>query len=81
MKHLFDVYAPKTSVNIAVNSDLLKKSLALHINLTVSLEDALSQQLKEHFQTQWELQNRNANKSYNEFVEAHGCFSDDYRCF
>lgn len=81
MEHLFDIYAKKTSVNIAVNSDLLKKSQALNINLSASLEDALSQQLKEHVQMQWELQNRNAIKSYNEFVEAHGCFSDDYRCF
>ena len=81
MKHLFDIYAPKTSVNIPVNSDLLKKSQALNINLSASLEDALSQQLKEHVQMQWELQNRNAIKSYNEFVETQGCFSDDYRFF
>jgi antitoxin CcdA len=81
MKGLFDSTAPKTSVNLLMNSDLLTKSQALNINLSALLEKALSQHLAEHARTEWVEQNCNAIQSYNEFVEANGCFSDEYRIF
>jgi len=81
MKGPFDSAAPKMSVKISVNSDLLKRSKALNINLSVALEKILSQHLLEHARTQWVEQNRNAIKSYNEFVEENGCFGDEYRIF
>ena len=64
-----------------MNSDLLKKSRALNINLSAALEKVLSQLLAEDARKQWVEQNRNAIKSYNEFVEENGCFGDEYRSF
>jgi len=69
------------SVKISVSSDLLKRCKALNINLSAALEKILSQHLLEHARTQWVEQNRNAIKSYNEFVEENGCFGDEYRSF
>jgi len=81
MKGLYDSSALKTPVNILVNSDLLKKTRALNINLSSALEKVLSQRLVEHTRDEWVDQNRNAIKSYNEFVEENGCFGDEYRSF
>ncbi len=81
MKPIYDAAAPKMSMSLPVNSDLLEKSRALNINLSAALEKILSQHLLEHARTQWVEQNRNAIKSYNEFVEENGCFGDEYRIF
>jgi antitoxin CcdA len=81
MKPLYDPAAPKEPANVSVNSDLLEKSRALKINLSDALEETLSQQLAEHARRQWVEQNRNAIRSYNEFVEENGCFGEEYRNF
>lgn len=81
MEPLYDTAAPKKPTNLTVNSDLLKKSRALNINLSAALEKVLSQQLAEHARKQWVEQNRNAIRSYNEFVEVNGSFGDEYRNF
>jgi antitoxin CcdA len=81
MKPLYDTNAPKKPTNLTVNSDLLKKSRALNINLSAALEKVLAQRLEEHARKQWAKQNRNAIRSYNEFVEENGCFADEYRNF
>ena len=81
MEPLYDPAAPKKPTNLTVNSDLLKKSRALNINLSAALEKVLSQHLAEHARKQWVEQNRNAIKSYNEFVDENGCFGDEYRSF
>jgi antitoxin CcdA len=81
MKPLYDPKAPKKPTNLTVNSDLLKKSRALNINLSAALEKILCQQLAEHARQKWVKQNRNAIRSYNEFVEENGCFGDEYRNF
>jgi antitoxin CcdA len=81
MEPLYDTAAPKKPTNLTVNSDLLKKSRALNINLSAALEKILSQFLAEHARKQWVEQNRNAIRLYNEFVEENGCFGDEYRSF
>ena len=45
MEPLFDLEAPKKATNLSVNSDLLKKSRALDINLSATLEQALQAKL------------------------------------
>ena len=81
MEPLYDPSAPKKPTNLTVNSDLLNKSRALNINLSAALEKVLSQLLAEHARKQWVEQNRNAIRSYNDFVEENGSFGDEYRSF
>ena len=81
MADIYDVTAPKKAANLSVNSDLLLKTRALNINLSATLERALKEELAKHEATQWVEENRAAIKSYNEFVEEHGCFGDEFRSF
>jgi antitoxin CcdA len=81
MESLFDLDAPKKATNLSVNSDLLKKARALDINLSATLEQALKAKLAKLGAAEWVSENRNAIKSYNEFVEEHGCFGEEYKEF
>jgi len=81
MPDLYDTAAPKKSANLSVNSDLLRKTRALNINLSATLERALREELAKRESAQWVEENRAAIKSYNTFVEQHGCFGDEFREF
>lgn len=81
MDRLFDLDAPKKATNLSVNSDLLKKSRALDINLSATLEQALQEKLARIRADKWAGENQNAIRAYNEFVEEHGCFSEEFREF
>ncbi|MCP4077515.1 MAG: type II toxin-antitoxin system CcdA family antitoxin [Gammaproteobacteria bacterium] len=81
MHPLYDYKAPKKATNLSLNSDLLKRSRALNINLSATLEQALKAKLAETEAEQWKRKNKNAIQAYNEFVEEHGCFSDEFREF
>lgn len=81
MQPLYDYEAPKRATNLSLNSDLLKRSRALNINLSATLEQALKAKLAETEAEKWKHKNKNAIQAYNEFVEEHGCFSDEFREF
>lgn len=81
MHELYDTTAPKKAANLSVNSDLLSKSRALNINLSAALERALTEELAKSAAVQWVEENRAAIKHYNDFVERHGCFGDEFREF
>ncbi|WP_298451763.1 type II toxin-antitoxin system CcdA family antitoxin [uncultured Marinobacter sp.] len=81
MADLYNTTVPKKAANLSVNSDLLKKTRALNINLSATLERALKEELAKHKADQWVEENRTAIKRYNEFVEQHGCFGDEFREF
>ena len=81
MEPLFDVDAPKKATNLSVNSDLLKKSRARDINLSATLEQALRVKLAKLDADKWASENRQAIRSYNDFVEEHGCFGEEYKGF
>lgn len=81
MQPLYDYDAPKKPTNLSLNSDLLKRSRALNINLSATLEQALKAKLAENLAEKWKSENKNAIQAYNEFVETHGCFSDEFREF
>ncbi|MCJ8275131.1 MAG: type II toxin-antitoxin system CcdA family antitoxin [Psychrosphaera sp.] len=81
MNALYDQDAPKKPTNLSVNIDLLKKTKALNINLSATLESALKEKLSQVAGEQWQKENKHAIKAYNDFVEEHGCFSDDFRAF
>lgn len=81
MQALYDVDAPKKATNLSLNSDLLKRTRALNINLSATLEEALKDKLKSIEAKKWVKENKNAIKAYNDFVEENGCFADEYRAF
>ena len=81
MKDLFARDAPKRPVNVGVNSDLLDQARRLDINLSATLEAALTQAVRERRRAQWLADNRGAIDAYNQYVENHGTFSDGKRSF
>lgn len=81
MDPLFDANAPKKPTNLSVNSDLLSKSRALDINLSATLEQALQAKLAQANAEKWASENRKAIRAYNDFVEEHGCFGEEYKEF
>ena len=78
---LYDLNAPKKPTNLSLNSDLLKKTRALNINLSATLEQALKEKLRSVETKKWAEENKNAIKAYNDFVDHNGCFSDEFREF
>lgn len=81
MQPLFDLEAPKKPTNLSLNSDLLKQCKAMKINLSATLEQALTDKLAKSKSEKWADENKNAIRAYNEFVDEHGCFSDEFREF
>lgn len=81
MAELHNSAAPKKAANLSVNSDRLRKTQELNINVSATLERALREELSERKAAQWAEENRAAIKSYNDFVEQNGCFGDEFREF
>ncbi|WP_286237560.1 type II toxin-antitoxin system CcdA family antitoxin [Neptuniibacter halophilus] len=81
MEPIFDVNAPKKATNLSINSDLLIKCRAMKVNLSATLEKALAEKLAQTEAEKWAQENKHAIKAYNEFVEEHGCFGDEFREF
>lgn len=81
MKTLYDPDAPKKPTNVSVNSDLLARSRDLGINLSAALERALREQLAQAQALEWSEENQAAIQAYNDFVEQHGCFGEEFRSF
>ena len=81
MQTLYNYDAPKKPANLSVNSDLLKKTKALNVNLSAIFEQALRAKLAETAITKWQKNNKQAIEAYNSFVEKNGLFSDEHKTF
>ena len=81
MTRIYNSSAPKRATNLSINSDLLEKSKALKINLSATLEQALTAKLAANEADNWAKSNKQSIKIYNNFVEEHGCFGDEFREF
>lgn len=81
MNPSFDGHAPKKPTNVSINSDLLAKAKELKINLSATLETALSEMVSARQRELWQLENKAAIEAYNQLVEEQGTFSDDLRGF
>lgn len=79
MSVLYDINAPKKPTNLSVNSDLLKRSKKLNVNLSATLEQALNDKLALLETEKWKAENKMAISAYNQYVEENGCFSDEFR--
>jgi len=81
MIQFFDTEAPKKPANLSLNNDLLSKARKLNLNLSATLEEALTEQLKQKRRELWRKQNAKAVQAYNRFVEKQSVFSDELRSF
>ena len=81
MNPAFDMYASKKPTNVTINSDLLLKAKELKINLSATLEAALSELVNARQRELWKHENKVAIEAYNQLVEKHGTFGDDLRSF
>ena len=81
MTYPYNSEAPKKPTNVSINSDLLEKAKSHNINLSATLERALTEQLRIKQRDQWLRENAGAIEAYNQFVETNGTFSDSVRKF
>ena len=71
----------KKPVNLRVSEDLLKAAKAAGLNLSQTLEQALSESLKQIARDRWLAENHEAIEYYNNYIEKHGVFSQGRRRF
>ena len=81
MRPAFDSQAPKRPTNLSINSDLLRRAREMDINLSQTLEQALTVEVRQRMEQAWLEENRQAIAAYNEHVAANGVFSDGLRSF
>jgi antitoxin CcdA len=81
MPPAYNAQAPKKATNLSINAHLLTKARALDINLSATLEQALTEVIKQRLREQWLAENKMAMAAYNDHVEQHGVFSDGARSF
>lgn len=72
---------PKRATNVSVRSDLLAAAREAGVNLSATLERALTAELAAVKRAKWREENREAIAAYNEYVDEHGTFSDGVRSF
>ena len=68
-------------VNLIVDAALLREARECDINLSATLERALSEALRQQRRERWLAENRPGIAAYNEQVGAHGAFADTLRTF
>ena len=73
--------ASKRAANVSVKAELLDKARHLGINLSRTLEDRLTELVREAEAQEWLTQNRRAIDAFNKRVEREGIWSDGLRGF
>lgn len=73
--------ARKAPTNLSLRTDLVQRAKALDLNLSDVVESALEQAIVEAEQARWLAENEAAIDYYNDFVEKHGLFGEEFRPF
>jgi antitoxin CcdA len=81
MRSAIDPSAAKKTANLSINVDLLTQTKSLNINLSATLERALTEIIQDKHRNQWQQDNQELIRQYNQRIEAAGCFSDSLRNF
>ncbi len=68
-------------MNVTVDAALLSAARVEDINLSATLERALTEELRLARRERWRAENARAIAAYNEQVGEHGVFSDALRSF
>ncbi len=71
----------KKPTNVSINEGLLNDARSLDINLSATLERALTEEVRRLKIERWREENREAIAAYNAFVEEGDIFSDHFRLF
>lgn len=71
----------KKAANLSISAELLRQAKDYKINLSATLEQALTEIVKQKQRQQWLQDNQQAIQAYNQRVEASGSFSDELRDF
>jgi antitoxin CcdA len=71
----------KKAVNLSIDAALLEDARNSNVNLSATLEAALTAKLRQRRREQWLNEHRRAIDAYNEQIEQHGAFSDALRDF
>lgn len=69
----------KQSVNVSIDSALLREARAMRLNLSKTLEERLAELMRQAGREQWLKKNREALEDYNQRIEQAGVFSDGLR--
>lgn len=81
MQPVINKTSPKKATNLSISRDLLVEARNLNINLSATLEQALTEKVCQEKRKQWLEDNRDAIEACNELTEQHGLFSDKHRVF
>jgi antitoxin CcdA len=73
--------ARKAPTNLSLRIDLVQRAKALDLNLSDVVESALEQAIIAAEQARWLAENKDAIDYYNNFVEKHGVFGEEFREF
>ena len=79
MQPLFGNAASKKAANLSINRELLAEARSLNINLSATLEWALTEKIRQEKRNQWRENNREAIDNCNALAEENGLFSDKHR--
>jgi antitoxin CcdA len=71
----------KRAVNVSISSSLIEEAKAAGINLSATLEAAITRELRERRRAAWLADNGDAIRAYNDDVDQHGVYSDGARTF
>jgi antitoxin CcdA len=78
---LYDLKAPKKSVNLSLNGDLLRQAKALGVNLSRFAEEKLADEVRRRRGEAWRAENRGAIEAYNKRLAAGETFGAEHRRF
>ena len=81
MKHDAISRGRRQSVNLSLNRSLVEDAKALGMNLSRACDDALAAAIKVEREARWKIENADAVKSFNEYVEKNGIPLSQYRQF
>ena len=76
-----DSRTAKRPVNLSINGDLLAAAREFNINLSATMEAALTDAVKRKRREDWLAENQAAIAAYNGRVDTDGVFSDGLREF
>lgn len=77
----YDKNADKKSVNLSVNSDLIRLARERKVDLSALLEESLVESFRREELERWKEESKESFKSYNRMVEKHGILSDEFGLF
>lgn len=81
MQTAIDDTTQKKATNLSINKELLAEARNLNINLSATLEQALTEKVRQEKRKRWLENNRDAIDACNELTEQNGLFSDKHRAF